>query len=92
LALHPQSRYTERMPSKVVIIEDEKDIVELVRYNFRKEGFVPLSCAGESGTAGRAPINELKDISVCQQGGRLGCLSLDEGFHHIVGHIVGELL
>ena len=24
---------------RVVIIEDEKDIVELVRYNFRKEGF-----------------------------------------------------
>jgi DNA-binding response OmpR family regulator len=24
---------------RVVIIEDERDIVELVRYNFRKEGF-----------------------------------------------------
>jgi len=27
------------MRKRVVLIEDEKDIVELVRYNFRKEGF-----------------------------------------------------
>ncbi len=27
------------MRQRVVLIEDEKDIVELVRYNFRKEGF-----------------------------------------------------
>ena len=27
------------MRQRIVIIEDEKDIVELVRYNFRKEGF-----------------------------------------------------
>lgn len=27
------------MRERVVIIDDEKDIVELVRYNFRKEGF-----------------------------------------------------
>ena len=27
------------MRPRVVIIEDEKDIVELFRYNFRKEGF-----------------------------------------------------
>jgi DNA-binding response OmpR family regulator len=27
------------VPQHLVIIEDEKDIVELVRYNFRKEGF-----------------------------------------------------
>ena len=27
------------MRPRVVIIEDEKDIVELIRYNFRKEGF-----------------------------------------------------
>ncbi len=27
------------MPQRIVLIEDEKDIVELVRYNFRKEGF-----------------------------------------------------
>ncbi|HEV2177148.1 MAG TPA: response regulator transcription factor [Terriglobia bacterium] len=31
--------YNQRVPGRVVIIEDEKDIVELVRYNFRKEGF-----------------------------------------------------
>ena len=27
------------MRQRVIIIEDERDIVELVRYNFRKEGF-----------------------------------------------------
>ena len=27
------------MRQRIVLIEDEKDIVELVRYNFRKEGF-----------------------------------------------------
>jgi len=27
------------MPQRIVLIEDEKDIVELVRYNFRREGF-----------------------------------------------------
>ena len=27
------------MPEKILIIEDEKDIIELVRYNFRKDGF-----------------------------------------------------
>ena len=31
--------YNHAVRSKIVIIEDEKDIVELVRYNFRKEGF-----------------------------------------------------
>jgi len=31
--------YNQRVTGRVVIIEDEKDIVELVRYNFRKEGF-----------------------------------------------------
>jgi two-component system phosphate regulon response regulator PhoB len=35
---------------KVVLIEDERDIVELVRYNFRKEGFEVESFArGEEG-------------------------------------------
>ena len=29
------------MGYRVTIIEDEKDIVDLVRYNFRKEGFEP---------------------------------------------------
>jgi phosphate regulon transcriptional regulator PhoB len=27
------------VPQRIVLIEDEKDIVELIRYNFRKEGF-----------------------------------------------------
>jgi phosphate regulon transcriptional regulator PhoB len=30
--------YTTPVPARIVIIEDEKDIVELVRYNLRKEG------------------------------------------------------
>lgn len=38
------------MRPKVVLIEDERDIVELVRYNFRKEGFeVESFSRGEEG-------------------------------------------
>jgi DNA-binding response OmpR family regulator len=38
------------MRSRIVIIEDEKDIVELVRYNFRNEGFEVVSFgAGRDG-------------------------------------------
>ncbi len=39
--MQPQSYdcYNSRVPGRIVIIEDEKDIVELVRYNFRREGF-----------------------------------------------------
>ena len=38
------------MRPKVVLIEDERDIVELVRYNFRKEGFeVESFSRGEDG-------------------------------------------
>ena len=33
------------MRPRIVLIEDEKDIVELVRYNFRKEGFEVTSFA-----------------------------------------------
>jgi len=40
---------------RVVIIEDEKDIVELVRYNFRKEGF-----AVESFGRGREGLDFLR--------------------------------
>ncbi len=42
--------YNSRVRQRIVIIEDEKDIVELVRYNFRKEGFEVASFA--SGKAG----------------------------------------
>jgi phosphate regulon transcriptional regulator PhoB len=31
--------YNEQVACRIVIIEDEKDIVDLVRYNFRREGF-----------------------------------------------------
>ena len=31
--------YNARVRPRIILIEDEKDIVELVRYNFRKEGF-----------------------------------------------------
>lgn len=38
------------MRSRIVIIEDEKDIIDLVRYNFRKEGFeVSSFVAGREG-------------------------------------------
>jgi DNA-binding response OmpR family regulator len=39
---------------RVILIEDEKDIVELVRYNFRKEGFDVASFA-----SGREGLEEL---------------------------------
>jgi phosphate regulon transcriptional regulator PhoB len=36
--------------SRIVLIEDEKDIVELIRYNFRKEGFdVVAYASGKEG-------------------------------------------
>ncbi len=39
--MQPLSRgwYNPTVRGRIAIIEDEKDIVELVRYNFRKEGF-----------------------------------------------------
>lgn len=41
------------MQPRIVLIEDEKDIVELVRYNFRKEGFTVESFArGKDGLEG----------------------------------------
>ncbi|MBZ5516367.1 MAG: response regulator [Acidobacteriia bacterium] len=42
------------MRPRVILIEDEKDIVELVRYNFRKEGFDVASFA-----SGREGLEEL---------------------------------
>ena len=33
-----EARYNPSVAARIVIIEDEKDIVELVRYNLRKEG------------------------------------------------------
>jgi phosphate regulon transcriptional regulator PhoB len=38
----PQERYNPAVAPRIVIIEDEKDIVELVRYNLRKEGLEVL--------------------------------------------------
>jgi len=38
--------------SRILIVEDDKDIVELVRYNLEKEGFQMLACGdGASGLA-----------------------------------------
>jgi len=38
--------------SRIFVIEDDKDIVELVRYNFEKEGFQMVACGdGASGLA-----------------------------------------
>ncbi len=38
------------MPKKILIIDDEKDIIELLRYNLNKEGYKVISASdGESG-------------------------------------------
>ncbi len=47
--------YNARVRQRIVLIEDEKDIVELVRYNFRKEGFEV-----ESFTRGRDGLDHLR--------------------------------
>jgi phosphate regulon transcriptional regulator PhoB len=47
--------YNARVRPRVMLIEDEKDIVELVRYNFRKEGFEVASYA-----SGREGLEELR--------------------------------
>ncbi len=40
------------MATRVLIIEDEKDIVRLLKYNLEKEGYSVLSAAdGEAGLA-----------------------------------------
>jgi two-component system phosphate regulon response regulator PhoB len=45
----------------VLIIDDEKDLIELVRYNLEKEGYrVTSACDGESGL--EAAIQSLPDI------------------------------
>ena len=47
------------MRQRIVIIEDEKDIVDLVRYNFRKEGFEV-----ESYSSGKDGLEYLRKNSV----------------------------
>ncbi len=37
--MRPGGCYNPHVRQRIVIIEDEKDILDLVRYNFRKEGF-----------------------------------------------------
>ena len=38
--------------ARVLVIDDEKDLIELVRYNLEKEGFLVASASdGESGLA-----------------------------------------
>jgi DNA-binding response OmpR family regulator len=40
----------KRMPSRILIIEDEKDIVRLLKYNLEKEGYAALAAYdGEAG-------------------------------------------
>jgi len=47
--------------STVLIIDDEKDLIELVRYNLQKEGFLIKSASdGESGLA--AALRDLPDM------------------------------
>lgn len=51
--------YNPSVRQRVVIIEDEKDIVDLVRYNFRKEGFDI-----ESFSSGRDGLEYIRHNSV----------------------------
>jgi DNA-binding response OmpR family regulator len=47
----------------VLAIDDEKDLIELVRYNLEKEGFIVHSAQdGESGLA--AAMRDLPDVLV----------------------------
>jgi phosphate regulon transcriptional regulator PhoB len=49
--------------ARVLVIDDEKDLIELVRYNLEKEGFEVLSALdGESGMT--AALGELPDIII----------------------------
>ncbi len=49
--------------ARVLVIDDEKDLIELVRYNLEKEGFEVLSALdGESGMA--AALNEMPDLII----------------------------
>ncbi len=50
--------YNPTVRQRIVIIEDEKDIVDLVRYNFRKEGFDV-----ESFSSGKDGLEHLRKIS-----------------------------
>ncbi len=51
--------YNPTVRQRIVIIEDEKDIVDLVRYNFRKEGFEV-----ESDSSGKDGLEYLRKNSV----------------------------
>ena len=57
-ALLPRGCYNPPVRQRIVIIEDEKDILDLVRYNFRKEGFEV-----ESFTHGRNGLDYLRQNS-----------------------------
>lgn len=49
--------------ARVLVIDDEKDLIELVRYNLEKEGFEVLSALdGESGMT--SALGELPDIII----------------------------
>src|ERR1019366_2542397 len=43
-------RFMNHMPARILVVEDEKDIVRLLKYNLEKEGYIALSAHdGEAG-------------------------------------------
>ena len=51
------------MSAKVLVVDDEKDLVELVEYNLKKEGYTVL-CAGDGVEAQRLLAREAPDLVV----------------------------
>jgi two-component system alkaline phosphatase synthesis response regulator PhoP len=51
------------MPEKVLVVDDEKDLVELIDYNLRKEGYTVLT-AGDGLEALKLAAREAPDIVV----------------------------
>ena len=68
------------MRERIVLIEDEKDIVELVRYHLRKEGFEVTSYALlDNAVKFNRPGGELRVESACTTDGQIRITVADTG-------------